>query len=176
LQKKILLLFYYFFAKFLKVFTSILTKGAPFSLINLVLICICSKINAKFGFFIVLFVEMGNQVYTCCKKSRDISLFQENNNKSFKQCSLCQDDGKLYYQQNKENHDPADAEIHNSKEMSIALKILICSIGKEEYIEDLEHGIAFIQTITIEDFDGSVKEIADHIRTIISKSNGYSYM
>jgi hypothetical protein len=82
LQKKILLLFYYFFAKFLKVFTSILTKGAPFSLINLVLICICSKINAKFDFFIVLFVEMGDQVCTRCKKSRDISLFQGNNNKS----------------------------------------------------------------------------------------------
>lgn len=119
---------------------------------------------------------MGDQVCTRCKKSRDISHFQGNNNKSFKRCSSCRDDGKLYYQQNKENNDPANAGIHNPKEMSTALKTLICSIGKEEYIEDLEHGIAFIQTITIEDFDGSVKEIANHIRTIISKSDGYSYM
>jgi len=33
--------------------------------------------------------------------------------------------------------------------------------------------IAFIQTITIEDFDGSAKEIADNIRNIICKSDGY---
>ena len=66
--------------------------------------------------------------------------------------------------------------IYNSKEMSTALKELIYSVGQNEYIENFEQGIAFIQTITIEDFDGSAKDIADNIKNIICKSDGYNYM
>jgi len=60
--------------------------------------------------------------------------------------------------------------------MSIALNALIYSIGQAEYIENFDKGIAFIQTITIEDFDGSAKEIADNVRDIVCKSDGYYYM
>ena len=125
---------------------------------------------------------MNEQVCTRCKKGRDLLLFQGDNNKKYKQCKLCQDHGKLYYKQtkNKENHDPDpinhDVEIYNLKEMSIALKSLIYSIGQNEYIENLEHGIAFIQTVTIEDFDGSAKEIANKIKNIICESDGFNYM
>jgi hypothetical protein len=56
----------------------------------------------------------------------------------------------LYYQQNKnkENNDPdhIDMEVCSPKEMSAELKKLIYSIGQSDYIEDLEQGIAFIQT------------------------------
>ncbi len=125
-----------------------------------------------------LLVKMSEQVCTRCKTSQDISFFQGKNNKSLKRCKLCRDEGKLYYQQNKENHnhDSINQVIYNSKEMSTALKELIYSVGQEEYVENFEHGIAFIQKITIEDFDGTVKEIADNIRNIICESDGYYYM
>ena len=125
---------------------------------------------------------MNEQICTRCKRDRDITLFQGDNNKSYKQCKLCRDHGKLYYQQNKnkENHDPNltnNVEICNLKEMSTALKKLIYSVGQNEFVENLEHGIEFIQTITIEDFDdGSAKEIADKIKNIICESDGYNYM
>jgi len=120
---------------------------------------------------------MEGQVCTRCKTSRDLLLFQ-GKNKSFKRCKLCRDEGKLYYQQNKENRDPInhDVKIYNPKEMSTALNDLIYSIGQEECVENFDKGIAFIQTISIEDFDGSVKEIADNIRNIICESDGYYYM
>jgi hypothetical protein len=122
---------------------------------------------------------MNEQICTRCKISKDLSFFQ-GKNKSFKLCKLCRDKGKLYYQQNKENNDPDpidhNEKIYNSKEMSTAIKELIYSVGQEEYIENLEHGIAFIQTITIEDFDGSEKEIADNIKNIICENDGYYYM
>ncbi|RGB36563.1 hypothetical protein C1646_757949 [Rhizophagus diaphanus] len=70
---------------------------------------------------------------------------------------LCRDEGKLYYQQNKENRDPINynEKIYNYKEMSTVLKELIYSVGQEEHVESFDHGIAFVQTISIEDFDGS---------------------
>src|ERR1051325_895719 len=128
---------------------------------------------------------MNEQVCTRCKKSKELSLFQGENNKSnrsYKQCKLCRDHGKSYYQQNKdkENLDPDpinhDIEVCSPKEMSTALKTLIYSVGQSEYIENVEQGIAFIQAIKIEDFDGSAKEIADNIKNIICESDGYYYM
>jgi len=124
---------------------------------------------------------MGEQVCPRCKMSRDMSFFQGKNDKSFKQCKSCRDEGKLNYkrkkdQENKENYDINHIEIYNSKEMSIALNALIYSVGQEEYIENFDKGIAFIQTIIIEDFDGSAKEIADNVRDIVCKSDGYYYM
>jgi hypothetical protein len=121
---------------------------------------------------------MNEQICTRCKKSRDLSLFQGESNKTYTRCKLCRDHGKLYYQQNKnkENCAPDHIEVCSSKEMSTELKKLIYSVGQSEYIENLEHGIAFIKTITIEDFDGSAKEIANNIRDIICESDGYYYM
>ena len=49
--------------------------------------------------------------------------------------------------------------------MTSTLKELIYSIGQEEHVENFDQGIAFIQTITIEDFDSSAKNIADNIRS-----------
>ena len=89
---------------------------------------------------------MSNQVCTHCKISRDSSFFQEKNNKSYKRYKLYQDEGKLYYQQNKENHNLVnDLNIYNPKEMSTALKELIYSVEQEEYIENFEHRVEFIQ-------------------------------
>ena len=120
---------------------------------------------------------MDKQLCSRCKKYRDPSLFQGKKDKSYKSCKLCRDQGKLYYQQNKENHDPVNhVEIYNYKEMSTALKELIYSVGQNEYIENFEQGIAFIQTISIEDFDGSAKVIADNIKDIICESDRYHYM
>src|SRR6266545_3128323 len=105
---------------------------------------------------------MGEQVCSHCKMSRDMSFFQGKNDKSFKQCKSCRDEGKLNYkrkkdQENKENYDINHIEIYNSKEMSIALNALIYSVGQEEYIENFDKGIAFIQTITREDCNGTLK-------------------
>ncbi|POG79087.1 hypothetical protein GLOIN_2v1808840 [Rhizophagus irregularis DAOM 181602=DAOM 197198] len=60
--------------------------------------------------------------------------------------------------------------------MSIALKELIYSVGQQEYVENFDHGIAFFQTITLEDFSGSAKEIADNIRNLVCESDGYYYI
>ena len=60
--------------------------------------------------------------------------------------------------------------------MYTALKKLIYSISQEEYVENFDQGIAFIQTITTEDFEGSAKEIADNIRNLVCESDGYYYM
>src|SRR5688572_18898650 len=108
---------------------------------------------------------MSEKVCPRCKLSRDISFFQGKNNKAFKQCNSCRDKGKLNYkqkkesQEDKENYDIHHMKICSSKEMSTALNALIYSIGQEEYIENFDHGIAFMQTITIEDFNDSAKEI-----------------
>ena len=125
---------------------------------------------------------MSEQVCSRCKLSRDISFFQGKNNKGFKQCNSCREKGKLSYkqkkesQENKENYDIHHIKTCNSKEMSTALNALIYSVGQEEYIENFDQGIAFIQTITIEDFNGLAKEIADNIRNIVCESDGYYYM
>ena len=60
--------------------------------------------------------------------------------------------------------------------MSTVLNVLIYSVRQEECVENFDQGIVFIQTITIEDFDSSVKEIADNIRNIICESDEYYYM
>ena len=91
---------------------------------------------------------MGEQVCPRCKMSRDMSFFQGKNDKSFKQCKSCRDEGKLNYKrkkddENKENYDINHIEIYNPKEMSIALNALIYSIGQAEYIENFDKGIVF---------------------------------
>ena len=109
--------------------------------------------------------------------SKDLPFFQGKNGKIFKQYNQCRGERKSFYQQNKENSDLTNhVKIYSPKKMSTALKELIYSVGQEEYVENFEHGIAFIQKITIEDFDGTVKEIADNIRNIICESDGYYYM
>src|ERR1043165_3201226 len=116
---------------------------------------------------------MDKQVCTRCNTSKDLLSFQGKNGKSFKQCSQCREERRSFYQQNKENSDPNDhVKICSSKEMSTALKELIYSIGQEEHVENFDQGIAFIQTITIEDFDGSAKKIADNIRDFVCKGDG----
>src|SRR2546421_12165908 len=117
---------------------------------------------------------MVEQVCTRCGMSKDLLFFQGKNGKSLKQCSQCREERRSFYQQNKENFVPI--KVYSSKEMSTTLKELIYSIGQEEHVENFDQGIAFIQTITIEDFDGSAKEIADNIRNLICESDGYYYM
>ncbi|CAB5356722.1 unnamed protein product [Rhizophagus irregularis] len=89
----------------------------------------------------------------------------------------CRAERRSFYQQNKENFDPVNhVKTHSPKEMSIALKELIYSVGQQEYVENFDHGIAFFQTITLEDFSGSAKEIADNIRNLVCESDGYYYI
>ncbi|CAG8751477.1 20629_t:CDS:2, partial [Rhizophagus irregularis] len=60
--------------------------------------------------------------------------------------------------------------------MFTALKKLIYSVGQEEYVKSFDCGIAFVQIISIEGFNGSVKKIADIIKNIICESDEYYYI
>ncbi|CAB4389486.1 unnamed protein product [Rhizophagus irregularis] len=51
------------------------------------------------------------------------------------------------------------------------IKKLIYSMGQEEHFESFDCEIAFVQIISIEDFDGSVKKIADIIKNIICEKS-----
>jgi hypothetical protein len=120
---------------------------------------------------------MIKQVCTRCGINKELSSFQGKNSKILKNCDKCREARRSFYQENKENFDPTNnARIYSPKEMSTALKELIYSIGQEENVENFDQGIAFVQTITTEDFDGSAKEIADNIKDLVCESDGYYYM